>query len=89
MAKDRFGYGREEKPNWNDLGRDHKLDVIKQIGQYMLQEIPKNSKEYKFLTSDKNKVYDIAQSMIDGVDGDIDKAGIKVKEFIKMIQENQ
>ena len=71
MAKDRFGYGNEEKPNWNDLGRDHKLDVQMQLGQAILQTLP-TSISRKLDNTDQP--YEMAKTLLESTNGNIDEA---------------
>tara|TARA_Y100001970_G_C13660218_1_gene567947 strand:- start:226 stop:573 length:348 start_codon:yes stop_codon:yes gene_type:complete len=71
MAKDRFGYGTEIKPNWNDLGRDHKLDVQKQIGDLILQTLPSHISRK---LDNTDEPYRMAEVVLNANNGNIDEA---------------
>ena len=83
MAKDAFGYGTEEKPNWNDLGRDQKLDVQKQIGDYILDSMP----EHVLKKLSKDQHYDIARQLLESEEGNIEKAVKRMEDLIKKANE--
>jgi len=71
MAKDRFGYGTEQNPNWNDLGFDRKLDVQKQIGQVILRTLPAHiSRDL----DNTDEPYKMAEVILNANNGNINQA---------------
>ena len=89
MAKDRLGYGTEIKPNWNDLGRDHKLDVQMQLGNAILETLPNNISRR---LDNTDQPYEMAKTLLENTDGNIDEA-VKLimktnKNYMKHYNEN-
>ena len=80
MAKDKFGHGIEQKPNWNDLGRDHQLDVVVELGNGILGTIPSN---ISARLDNTDQPYEMAKSLLEHTNGDIDKAGKLVRKTNK------
>ena len=71
MAKDQFGYGTEGKPNWNDLGRDNKLDVQMELGNAILETLPASIARQ---LDNTDQPYEMARTLLENSNGDIDKA---------------
>tara|TARA_Y100001970_G_scaffold83891_1_gene105962 strand:- start:338 stop:673 length:336 start_codon:yes stop_codon:yes gene_type:complete len=85
MAKDRFGYGTEIKPNWNDLGRDQKIDVEYQLGQLMLQTLtPKIANSL----DNTDQPYIMAKDLLKYKNGNIEEAVKTIKEINNQFMNN-